>query len=228
MRLFDPDQPPGSPSRAPAGDADDEVALAPTPRGALDGAAAWAPDPTGPAAVGADDDRAAGSPEPTRRRVEDLEVEVVRSARRRKTIQAQLVGDRLRLLVPLRTSQREIDRAARELGAKILRSHQASHVDLAARAATLARRFGLPTPTSIAWAPNQNRQWGSCRAGTGEVRISDRLASFPPFVLDYVIVHELAHLVEPNHGPAFKALEDRFPKAERARGFLLAKDLEAG
>jgi predicted metal-dependent hydrolase len=41
-------------------------------------------------------------------------------------------------------------------------------------------------------------------------------------VLDYVLVHELAHLVVPDHSPAFHEIVDRYPRAERARGFLIA------
>jgi len=60
----------------------------------------------------------------------------------------------------------------------------------------------------------------------GAVRVSRRLADFPPWVLDYVLVHELAHLAEADHSPAFWALVARYPLAERARGFLMAKGLE--
>ena len=53
--------------------------------------------------------------------------------------------------------------------------------------------------------------------------VSARLAAYPRWVLDYVIVHELAHLVEASHGPAFWELVNRYPLAERARGYLIAK-----
>ena len=42
----------------------------------------------------------------------------------------------------------------------------------------------------------------------------------PSWVLDYVLVHELAHLRVPGHGPKFWALVDRYPRTERARGYL--------
>ena len=42
----------------------------------------------------------------------------------------------------------------------------------------------------------------------------------PDWVLDYVLVHELAHLVVPGHGPQFWSLVDRYPRTERARGYL--------
>jgi len=52
------------------------------------------------------------------------------------------------------------------------------------------------------------------------------VAECPAWVLDYVLIHELAHLIEFNHGPAFDAIVARYPKAERARGYLIAKDLD--
>ena len=42
----------------------------------------------------------------------------------------------------------------------------------------------------------------------------------PDWVIDYVLLHELAHLVVPSHSPAFWTLLSRYPKTERARGYL--------
>ncbi len=69
-------------------------------------------------------------------------------------------------------------------------------------------------------------RWGSCTPEDGTIRVSSRLAAYPSWVLDYVLVHELAHLVVPNHGPDHDAWVDRFPYSERARGFLIAVDLD--
>ena len=54
------------------------------------------------------------------------------------------------------------------------------------------------------------------------IRISDRLLKMPDFVHDYVVVHELAHLEVPKHGPEFWKRVNRYPKTERARGYLMA------
>jgi predicted metal-dependent hydrolase len=64
------------------------------------------------------------------------------------------------------------------------------------------------------------RRWGSCTVDDRTIRVSDRLAAVPDHVLDYVLVHELCHLVHPDHSPAFHALLARYPHVERARAFL--------
>ena len=61
---------------------------------------------------------------------------------------------------------------------------------------------------------------GSCTLATREIRISSRLRAVPPWVLDAVIVHELAHLVEPNHSPRFRQLEEHYPRKHDAELFL--------
>ncbi len=153
-----------------------------------------------------------------------MEIEVVRSNRRRKTAQARLEGDVLRVLIPAHLSTAEEERTVAKLTEQVLRKASTSHVDLAGRARRLAAEHGLPQPTRVAWSERQNSRWGSCTPSQGTIRISSRLAGAPAWVLDYVMVHELAHLVEANHSPAFWRLVDRYPRAERARGYLIAKD----
>jgi predicted metal-dependent hydrolase len=90
------------------------------------------------------------------------------------------------------------------------------------RAAALNERYlgGCATPASVRWVDNQLTRWGSCTPADRSIRLSTRLQGLPPWVVDYVLVHELAHLVEVGHTAAFWSLVDRYPKAERARGFL--------
>ena len=68
-------------------------------------------------------------------------------------------------------------------------------------------------------------RWGSCTPATRTIRLSTRLAAFPDWVIDYVIVHELAHLVVHGHGPDFWDLVNRYPRTERARGYLIAMEV---
>ena len=77
--------------------------------------------------------------------------------------------------------------------------------------------------TSIGFA-DMERLWGSCTFTNGAIRIARRAAALPDWVLDYLVVHELAHLVHSDHGPEFHELEDRYPLTERAKGYLLALD----
>jgi predicted metal-dependent hydrolase len=155
-----------------------------------------------------------------------VQVEVVRSAKRRKTISARQVGDVLRVSIPATMTKAEEERWVGEMVRRMQRHSTADSIDLAERAASLAARFGLPRPDSIRWVDNQASRWGSCTPVDRSVRISSRVAGFPPWVVDYVIVHELAHLVVAGHNRRFWALVDRYPRAERAKGFLIAKGLE--
>lgn len=150
-----------------------------------------------------------------------LPVEIILSARRRKTVQATLVDGVIRVQAPATMSRSELDKHIVYLVERLERRYRADSIDPETRAIKLAKRFGLPQPASVDWA-EQRSQWGSCTPSTGEIRVSTRLAAWPPWVLDYVLVHELAHLVQSNHSPAFHALVDRYPLAERARGFLMA------
>jgi predicted metal-dependent hydrolase len=160
--------------------------------------------------------------EPPEAAVARMEVEVVRSAKRRKSVSASIVDGRIVVRMPQWMTKAQEAEYVEAMRAKLERQHASTGVDLTTRAAELARRHRLPVPTSIRWVANQRSRWGSCSPDTGEIRITDRIASFPVWVIDAVIVHELAHLVEANHGPRFHELANRYPKQERAYGYLLA------
>lgn len=102
------------------------------------------------------------------------------------------------------------------------RRRRPSDEALAARAALLSQRYlaGRARPLSVAWVDNQHARWGSCTPGDATIRVSSRLRAMPSYVLDYVLLHELAHLLQPSHGARFWALLEGYPLTERARGFL--------
>jgi predicted metal-dependent hydrolase len=155
-----------------------------------------------------------------------LEVEVVRSSKRRKTVSASLVSaNKVVVRMPTWMTKAEEEEYVATLVARLERRRSSEVVDLPTRARTLALRYDLPEPTSIRFVSNQSQRWGSCTPSTGEIRLSDRIAGFPQWVLDAVIVHELAHLVHLGHTPEFWELANRYPKTERAYGFLIAKQL---
>lgn len=151
-----------------------------------------------------------------------MKIEVVRSARRHKTVQARLVGDVLRVAIPATATQDEEREWVEEMKGKFERRARTKRIDLTKRADRLAREYDLPMPRSIRWVDNQVTRWGSCTPSNGTIRISTRAAGFPTWVLDSIIVHELAHLIEPGHGRTFHTLTNRYPLAERAKGFLIA------
>lgn len=152
-----------------------------------------------------------------------MKTEVVRSQRRKKTIEAKVVDGVLRVYVPDSLTTAEEKRWVATMQQRIAATLEKEAVDLPQRARELAESFSLPRPDQIVFSHRQRKRWGSCTPSTGRIRISSRVAAYPTWVLDYVIVHELAHLAESNHSPAFWALVDRYPMAERARGYLLAK-----
>lgn len=67
-------------------------------------------------------------------------------------------------------------------------------------------------------------RWGSCNTRTGRISLNLELARRHPACLEYVVVHELAHLLEPGHGPRFKAILDRALPDWRAREKLLSSE----
>jgi predicted metal-dependent hydrolase len=152
-----------------------------------------------------------------------LDVSVTRSKRRKKTAEARLRGNVIDIRIPAAASAADEQRFVDHFVSKFEKRRRSALVDLEARARRLAADYGLPVPESIRWVSNQSQRWGSCTPTDGSIRLSDRLAAFPGWVIDYVIVHELAHLVEINHNPAFWALVEPYPLAERARGYLIAK-----
>ncbi|HMK10049.1 MAG TPA: M48 family metallopeptidase [Acidimicrobiales bacterium] len=151
-----------------------------------------------------------------------VRVEVVRSARRHRTVAARPVGDVLRVSIPASMSERQEDRWVREMARRHVRSLASATIDLDERARGLSRRYDLPFAESVRWTDMES-QWGSCTMDERTIRISSRVAAFPGWVLDYLLVHELAHLVVGDHSPAFWEVVGRYPKSERARGFLIAK-----
>jgi predicted metal-dependent hydrolase len=156
---------------------------------------------------------------------EPAAVEVRRSRRRRSTVTAYREQGRTIVLIPARftmTQEREwVARMLERLSAQERRRRPGDE-ELLSRAALLSERYlgGLARPTSVSWVTNQNSRWGSCTPADGTIRLSSRLLGMPGWVIDYVLLHELAHLVQPGHGPKFWSLMETYPRTDRARGFL--------
>ena len=128
------------------------------------------------------------------------------------------------ILVPARLSKADRVELVEGLVERVLAQRPnvtTSDRDLERRAAALADEYlGGVRPESIRWVGNQQHRWGSCTSGTGEIRISERLRFVPGWVLDAVLVHELAHLIEPTHSARFRRLANRYPRTDEADTFL--------
>jgi predicted metal-dependent hydrolase len=155
-------------------------------------------------------------------------VEVRRSARRRRTVTAYREGGRTVVLIPAAFSPAEERRWVAQMVAKLQtreerrRRSLGGDEDLMSRARALSEAHldGLAEPATVRWVDNQNRRWGSCTPADRSIRLSSRLRGMPEYVVDYVLVHELVHLLEPSHDARFWSLVARYPRAERARGYL--------
>ncbi len=158
-------------------------------------------------------------------------IKIIRSKKRAKTVSARIMDGVLEVRAPATMSDEELKPIIEKLQQRLNRRQEKHSLDdksLEERAAALNRRYfggGLRWEW-IRWVTNQNKRYGSCTPTDRTIRISHRLAKVPDFVLDYVIVHELAHLLEANHGKGFWKLVNRYPRTERARGYLMAMGLE--
>ena len=153
------------------------------------------------------------------------EVEIRVSARRRKTSEARWVGGRIVVSLPAHLSGEAREKTIAWLVDRLVAKHPLrtaiGDTELMARAAALSDRYRIGArPTSVRWVTNQMSRWGSCSYHSGEIRISHRLRSVPEWVLDAVLVHELAHLVHPNHSPAFHQLANHYTRHHEAGIFL--------
>jgi predicted metal-dependent hydrolase len=154
------------------------------------------------------------------------EVEVRRSKRRRRTVSAYRDGDRVVVMIPASLSRKQEAEWVETMLARLEKSEQRrkpSDADLMKRAKSLSDRYlgGLALPESVRWVDNQESRWGSCTPGDRSIRLSVRLQGMPSWVIDYVLIHELAHLFESSHNARFWGWVDRYPQAERAKGYLV-------
>ncbi|MDO4928933.1 MAG: M48 family metallopeptidase [Corynebacterium sp.] len=157
----------------------------------------------------------------------NLEIKVIRSTRRKRSAAARINGNVIEVRIPAGLSTKREAALIEDVVAKVHRRSTSVGVgdeQLTLRAEELNRTYldSKASWRSIRWASNQLRRWGSCTPSTGEIRISSRLREVPGYVLDSVLLHELAHTIESNHSKAFYDLLANYPKQERAEGFLEA------
>lgn len=157
-----------------------------------------------------------------------MEVKIIRSTKRRKTISARLVKDILLINAPYLISAPQLEKIVvhfkERFRRKKLKEELNKNEDLMSVASRLNEKYfenKLKVKT-IEYVTNQKSRFGCCNYRTAHIRISHRLSTMAVWVRDYVIVHEMAHLIEPNHSQAFWDIANRYELAERARGYLMA------
>ncbi len=161
-----------------------------------------------------------------------MEVKVIRSPDRKKTIQAKMVGETLVIYLPAGMHREEerklIEKMKQKIEKKRLKVRANKDDYLKKRFDDFNIRYfgGKLKVNSIEFVSNQRWVRGSCTPSKGTIRISHKLLDMPKWVLDYVIMHEMTHLMYPNHSKAFWNKVGEYKYAERARGFLMAKGME--
>lgn len=159
-------------------------------------------------------------------------VVVRRSARRRRTVAAFWEDGKAVVAIPASfTASQEREWVHRML-AKLQKQGErrsaqgrrkpATDQVLAEHASYLSQKYlgGRAVPTSVRWVGNQNSRWGSATPADGTIRLSNKLQPMPQWVIDYVLVHELAHLLVAGHNADFWRLVDAYPETPRAKAFL--------
>jgi predicted metal-dependent hydrolase len=166
-----------------------------------------------------------------------IAVEIVRDGRLRSRVHWEWSGDHVRVRAPRRVPQRELDRLVAEIVEDVKRRRAQVRARADQDLETLARRinkqyFGSEiTWHSIRWVGNMRKRLGSCTNGgptDGDIRISNQIKGWPDWVVEYVVAHELAHRKHSNHNNEFWAYVAKYPRTERARGFLLGIAFQLG
>ena len=161
-----------------------------------------------------------------------MEVKVVRSRRRKRTVSACVVNDTLLVRAPLALSAGRLEKIVASLKSRFERKKIKEELDRREDLTQIAARlnekyFGNQLKiNSVEYVANQKSRFGCCNYRSANIRISHRIGALPAWVRDYVLIHEMSHLIEPNHSKAFWDIVSRYRLAERARGFIMAAGLE--
>ncbi|PNX54254.1 MAG: hypothetical protein BV458_00105 [Thermoplasmata archaeon M9B2D] len=156
------------------------------------------------------------------------QITILRSKRRKKTIQTKYEPGHLWIYLPFGMSAKEeqkwIERMIQRVEQRQKKQTlQKSDRWLMQRAKELNKKyFDARLCFSIKFVMNQNTLYGSCTSFDRTIRISERVKNMPLWVQDYIIIHELTHLLYPNHSKKFWEKVNQYKYAERARGYLIA------
>ncbi len=157
-----------------------------------------------------------------------MEVKIIRSRKRKRSVGARLVDDLLLINAPLMLPQEKLDKIINGFKSKFARQKLKNELDkdknlLDLSSALNKQYFGNKLKIeSIEYSTNQNSRFGCCNYRSAKIRISHKIGLMPKWVRKYVLIHEMAHLIEPNHSRRFWDIVSRYRLTERARGYLMA------
>lgn len=157
----------------------------------------------------------------------DYAIKITRSKKRKKTIQSNFQNNQLTIYLPQGLSTKEeqkwISLMMKKHEKHTKRNNLNSDGLLQKRAQELNKHYFEGKLTfAIKYVSNQQQRFGSCTPEEQTIRISDRVAALPAWVRDYILLHEMTHLVYPNHSKEFWETVNKFTYTERAKGYLLA------
>jgi len=157
-------------------------------------------------------------------------VKIIRSAKRKRTIQAKMIQDTLWIYFPMGMAKAKEEKWIKEMTKRFAKQKHQQQLNkdgtLQIRAQQINKQyFNGELDFTIKYVANQTSKFGSCTPRTKMIRVSDRIASMPRWVQDYVIIHELAHLIHPNHSKKFWETVYQYKYTERAKGYLIAVGL---
>ena len=156
------------------------------------------------------------------------QITIIRSKRRKKTIQTKYGDGQLWIYVPAGMSTKDerkwIDRMIeRNKRWEQKTTLKKSDTWLQQHAQALNKKyFDGVLNFSIMFVTNQHSRFGSCTSIDKTIRISERVKTMPLWVQDYIIIHELTHLLHPDHSKDFWRKVNQYKYAERAKGYLIA------
>jgi predicted metal-dependent hydrolase len=162
------------------------------------------------------------------------DIKITRSLKRRKTIGAQLINNILHVYAPHNISDEKLDKIIISfkqrftnslLKKKLNNEKPLKEIAEIINKKYLKNRLDISS-ISIEYVTGQTHKFGCCNYQNKSIRISHQIAKMPDWVRDYVIMHELSHLIEPNHSKLFWDIVSEYKLAERAKGYLIAKGME--
>jgi predicted metal-dependent hydrolase len=161
-----------------------------------------------------------------------MEIKIIRSPKRKRSVSARMVGDLMRVNAPANMPEATLQKIVVDFQKRFEKRALRNKLNITENLADICNKLnkkyfeGKISVKSIEYVTDQVRKWGVCNSMDKAIRISHRLAEMPQWVRDYVVVHEMAHILEPNHSADFWKLVNRYELSERARGYLIAKGLE--